>query len=96
MTNAPHKEDIKAALRKQYGTLLRFERKAGRPAGSVKDVLRGRSSTETEAAIAKALKVPLHELFPNRHTPPQEGDSSTKVDDRAEAASSHRLSAGAR
>lgn len=96
MAKSIHKEDIKAELRKLHGTLLRFETKAGRPRGSVKDVLRGRASAETEAAIAAALKQPLHVLFPVRYRAPAEGESSTKVDNTPNQAPTHRLSAGAR
>lgn len=96
MANALHKEDIKASLRKRYGSLLKFEKAAGRPAGSVKDVLRGRTSAATEEAIAAALSEPLHRLFPKRHSAPQEGNTSTKVDSNGKARAPHRLSAGAR
>lgn len=96
MADALHKEDIKAELRKQFGSLLKFEKKAGRPSGSVKDVLRGRASSETEEAIAAALKEPLHRLFPRRYSAPEGATKSTKVDSSAKARTPHRLSAGAR
>ena len=88
-----HKEDIKAGLRKRFGSLLKFEKSAGRPAGSVKDVLRGRASAETEEAISAALKEPLHRLFPKRYSAPVEGGASTLVDNSENPNASHRLSA---
>jgi lambda repressor-like predicted transcriptional regulator len=96
MANALHKEDIKAGLRKRFGSLVKFEKTTGRPHGSVKDVLRGRASAETEEAIAAALKEPLHRLFPRRYAAPDGCDLSTKVDDSGVQSAPHRLSAGAR
>lgn len=96
MAKTLHKEDIKAELRKRFGTLVAFEAKAGRPAGSVKDVLRGRASSETEAAIAAVLEEPLHKLFPKRYPAPGAGEQSTKVDNTSPNVASHRLSAGVR
>lgn len=86
-----HKEDIKAGLRKSHGTLAAFEVKKGLPAGSVKDVLRGRSVARTENAIAVALKKPLHDLFPRRYG---RDELSTKVDNSKPAHPAHRLSDG--
>jgi lambda repressor-like predicted transcriptional regulator len=71
-----HREDIKAALRKKFGTLLAFERGAGLPKGCVKDVLRGRAVARAEAAVALALNKPLHVVFPRRYS----GESSAEVD----------------
>lgn len=47
-----HREDIKAAIRKRFGTVAAFEQANGLPAKSVNDVLRGR----TNARVAKAIK----------------------------------------
>lgn len=96
MTAPLHKEDIKARLRKRFGSLVAFEAKAGRPPGSVKDVLRGRASIATEEAIAAELNEPLHRLFPNRHAAPTGDTESTKVDNSTPIRGQHRLSAGAR
>lgn len=95
MAKASHKERIKAELRIQFGTLRAFEVSEGLPHDSVRDVLRGRSSTRTETAIAKALNKPVHILFPHRHAVPQAGESSTKRDDTHLKANAHRLSAEA-
>ncbi len=66
MTDAPHPEDIKAALRKRYGSVAAFERAACLPCRSVKDVLQGRSRPTIALAIADDLGVSVQELFPNR------------------------------
>lgn len=50
-----HREDIKAALRKRYGSVTAFEEAKGLPKKSVSDVLRGRSAAETEQAIVNEL-----------------------------------------
>ncbi|MCG2663370.1 helix-turn-helix domain-containing protein [Brevundimonas sp.] len=88
-----HKEDIKSVIRKRHGSLTSFERTKGLPHGSVKDVLRGRSIARTEAAIAEALKMPIHDVFPRRYG---RAESSTKVDNSARKRDAHRLTAGAR
>ncbi|MFC5372857.1 helix-turn-helix domain-containing protein [Brevundimonas faecalis] len=86
-----HKEDIKAAIRREHGTVLKFEENHGLPAGSVKDVLRGRSSARTEGAIAALLKKPMHKVFPRRYGI----KSSTKGDDTRQGRDAHRLTCGA-
>ncbi|HTK34939.1 MAG TPA: helix-turn-helix domain-containing protein [Caulobacteraceae bacterium] len=50
-----HREDIKAALRKRYGSVQAFERAKGLPQDSVSDVLRGRTAGKTAAAIVEEL-----------------------------------------
>lgn len=93
MTIKPvHKEDIKGALRKQFGTLKAFEEKRGLPATSVKDVLRGRSSQRVEREIADVLELPLHRLFPDRYAPVKPGESSLKRDTTRAERTAHRLS----
>lgn len=87
-----HKEDIKAVIRKRHGTLAAFERDRGLPAGSVKDVLRGRSVARAEAAIADILKLPIQKVFPRRYGRPE---SSTKVDNSAPAVAAHGLTGAA-
>lgn len=88
-----HKEDIKSAIRKKHGTLMAFELKRGLPAGSTKDVLRGRSNARTETAIAFELSKPVQTLFPRRYG---RTESSTKVDDSPTKVAAHGLSAVAR
>ncbi len=63
---APHKEDIKAAIRKRYGSVVEFERAHNLPVNSVRDVLRGRAVTNTARAIARELGMTTEQLFPGR------------------------------
>ncbi|MFN7400323.1 MAG: helix-turn-helix domain-containing protein [Sandaracinobacter sp.] len=58
-----HREDIKAELRKRYGSLIAFERAKGLPTASVKDVLRGRSVARTRRAVAEELGKPVEQVF---------------------------------
>lgn len=85
-----HREDIKAALRKAYGSLSAFEAKANLPRGSAKDVLRGRAVRRTADAIAIALGEPIDTVFPGRFV-----GESTKVDSTRGKADTHRLSRAA-
>lgn len=50
-----HPEDIKAAIRKRYRSLGRFELAEKLGKNSVADVLRGRPSARTEAAIRRVM-----------------------------------------
>ncbi|MFZ5746556.1 MAG: helix-turn-helix domain-containing protein [Pseudomonadota bacterium] len=81
---APHKEDIKAALRKRHGSIRKFEERAGLPVGSVRDVLRGRASERTARAIACDLGMSTDILFPGRF-------KSHIADDSAISVAAHRL-----
>ena len=90
-----HKEDIKGALRKQFGTLKAFEEARELPPTSVKDVLRGRASRRVEQEIAAVLELPLHRLFPDRYEPAKPGESSLKRDNTRSGRNAHRLSARA-
>lgn len=51
-----HPEDIKAAIRKRYGSLLAFERAHGLHRQATSEILRGRPSARTEAAMRKVLE----------------------------------------
>ena len=53
-----HPEDVKAGLRKRFGTVFAFEREYGLPNKSVVDFLRGRLSTRVKEAIEDALSKP--------------------------------------
>lgn len=53
-----HREDIKAMLRRRYGTVFAFETAKGLPRTSVSDVLRGRRVERAEAAIRNELATP--------------------------------------
>ena len=50
-----HREDIKASLRKKFGSLTAFERVHGLPDRSVSDVLRGKPSKRVQQFIERAL-----------------------------------------
>lgn len=63
---APHREDIKAAIRKRYGTIVAFEKTHNLPARSVNDVLRGKAVSNTARAIARELGMTTEQLFPGR------------------------------
>lgn len=61
-----HPEDLKAELRKKFGSLRRFERQYGLPPFSAKDALR-RPQEAAEAVIAGALGRPAHHIWPSRY-----------------------------
>jgi len=85
MTITAHPEDIKAALRKRFGSVAAFERQRGLPEKSVNDVLRGRPS----ARVRRAIEDTLDTIAP--------AASESEVSDNSEAhADSHRLNAGVR
>ena len=50
-----HPEDIKATLRKQFGSVFAFEDARGLPRKSVSDFLRGRPNQRVASEIAKVL-----------------------------------------
>lgn len=50
-----HPEDIKAAIRKRYRSVVRFEVAENLTKGSVAEVLRGRKTARTERAIRRVL-----------------------------------------
>ncbi|WP_350138020.1 helix-turn-helix domain-containing protein [Parasphingopyxis sp.] len=72
-----HPVDVKAKLKKRYGSVLAFERHRGLPSDSVRDVLRGRANRRVARVIADELDVNVHQLLPDRH-------ESRKRDDNAE------------
>lgn len=53
-----HREDVKAALRKSYGSIFAFERQHDLPRKSVSDVLRGRPNSRVTTAIEQVLREP--------------------------------------
>jgi lambda repressor-like predicted transcriptional regulator len=59
-----HPEDIKAGLRKRYGTVAAFERAKGLPDKSVNEILRGRTWKKVTAAVEKALQEPIPLSYP--------------------------------
>jgi hypothetical protein len=50
-----HPEDIRAAIRKKFGTIKSFEREYDLPTSGVQDILRGRTSARVRAAIEAIL-----------------------------------------
>ena len=77
-----HKEDIKAALRKQFGTVRAFELAHDLPRGSVSEILRNRRWAKVEKAVEAVINGSAKTL-------------SNKSDSRTRNAS-HRLNAVAR
>jgi lambda repressor-like predicted transcriptional regulator len=80
MTDAPHPEDIKAAIRKRHKSVAAFERTSGLPSRSVKDVLQGKSRPSIAQAIANDLGVSVHDLFPTRFSQSPNGDNNAGHD----------------
>ena len=67
-----HPEDIKAAIRKRFGSLKAFEEHEGLPRKAVTDILRGRSNRRVSDAIRRLLAEDAQPM-------------SIKVDDSARA-----------
>jgi len=61
-----HLEDIKAGLRKRFGTVQAFEKHAGLVRGAVANALR-QPNRKAETAIAQALGVSPAALWPERY-----------------------------
>lgn len=51
-----HPEDVKAAIRKQFGTVSRFIEAHDLPATGVSDLFRGRTSRRVREAVEGVLK----------------------------------------
>ncbi|HEY2179656.1 MAG TPA: helix-turn-helix domain-containing protein [Caulobacteraceae bacterium] len=81
-----HPEDIKAEIRKRFGTVKAFEAAKGLGADSVRDVLRGRAARRAAEAISEVVGTPLTTLFPGRF--PSVGEDNPRKRD------SHRLNPG--
>jgi lambda repressor-like predicted transcriptional regulator len=79
-----HPEDVKAGLRKRFGTVAAFEEARGLPPKSVNDLLRGRPSARVAKAIQDALDTPLP-----LHPQSEHSDSSEESD------GAHRLNRAA-
>lgn len=50
-----HPEDVKAAIRKKYGTVARFVQEHELPTSGVSDLFRGRTSARVAKAVEKVL-----------------------------------------
>ena len=59
-----HPEDVKAAIRKRFGTVSRFIEERDLPVTGVSDLLRGRTSARVRDAVEEVLKEssPFREL----------------------------------
>lgn len=79
-----HPEDVKATIRKRFGSLAAFERAKKLPSQSVGDVLRGKTRGKVRAAIERMLSEEMGAA------------ESINPDTRAESVAAHRLNAGAR
>ncbi len=65
-----HEEDIKAALRKQFGSLADLSLSWGLHRSAVSGAIKGRKrSSLVEQRIAKALRRSPHTLWPDRWSP---------------------------
>jgi len=63
-----HPEDIKATIRKKFGSLAEFERVRGLKKESVRDVLRGKARASTAMQIAVEMGMEVQVLFPVRES----------------------------
>lgn len=63
-----HPEDIKAELRKQYGSLAVFGKKYHLTGQSISQALTKSCSARIEKLIAEALNHPPHAIWPDRWT----------------------------
>ena len=76
-----HREDVKAAIRKRFGSVAAFERAYKLPEKSVTDVLRGQKSARVEAAVLEVI---------------EGGSQSEGSEHSSDPADAHRLNAEAR
>jgi hypothetical protein len=81
MLDQMHPEDIKAVIRKRYGTVSQFVRAKDLPDNAVSDMFRGRVSRRVRDAVEEVL---------------QENAESIDLDDSKAVPAAHRLNAGAR
>ncbi|MFN3676200.1 MAG: hypothetical protein ACK4TC_09485 [Sphingomonas pseudosanguinis] len=51
-----HPEDVKAVIRKRFGSMAAFERAERLSTGSVSEILRGRPSARTTKAVERVLR----------------------------------------
>lgn len=66
-----HTEDVKAELRKRFGSVTHLSIRWGYSRGAISAALRGgtRRSSKIEQRIADALGLPPHTLWPDRWSP---------------------------
>ena len=85
-TTTIHREDVKAQLRKRYGSLAAFSEARGLLAQQVRDLLRGKSNA-AKAAVATELGVDPDQLVITSDSLPICGTHSNA------ASKAHRLNA---
>lgn len=56
LTSSMHPEDIKAVLRKRFGSLRAFVESEGLPSRGVSDMLRGRRCKRVRQAVERVLQ----------------------------------------
>ena len=76
-----HPEDIKAAIRKQFGSVGQFVEERGLPKTGVSDLFRGRTSKRVRDAVEEVVRAQIE---------------SIELDNSSPAARPHRKSAGAK
>lgn len=80
-----HPEDVKAELRKRFGSVAAFERQHGLPVKSVTDLLRGYKSRRVFDAVQSVIERPVGDFLDS------EGSDSSE-----DAGAAHRINAEAR
>ena len=93
MSSHLHHEDIKAELRKRFGSVHAFALQSGLGQDAVTDLFRGRTSARVAQAIADALGIEVSRVW---SAVPKGGKPSGKPDDNRDSPDAHRLSAEAR
>lgn len=81
-----HPEDVKAAIRKRFGSLNKFEQAHGLAHNGVADMLRGRTSARTAAVVNAILLMESASVAPRL---------SNAADDTKKRRPMHRLNAQA-
>lgn len=82
-----HPEDVKAAIRKRFGSLNKFEEQQGLAKQAVTDLLRGKTSARTAAAVNSVLNATPASTLPH--------GKSGKPDNTQPSGITHRLNAKA-
>lgn len=59
-----HTEDVKAAIRKRFGSLAKFEREHGLPVESVTNLLRGQKSARVAAVVDAVIAIEAASIAP--------------------------------
>jgi lambda repressor-like predicted transcriptional regulator len=59
-----HPEDVKAAIRKRFGSLAKFEREHGLPVESVTNLLRGQTSRRVAAVVDAVIAIEAASIAP--------------------------------